>query len=114
MPPNRSNPLRAPKGASRLSPAFQITVAIFWPFLSAAQPSLNLGTSAGYTGATVSLPVTLRGEANMVAAQLDVAFNPARVTEAGLLASGRLSNHVVRTREVAPGVFRVLAYSLVN
>jgi len=41
-------------------------------------------------------------------------FDPARVSPTALVPGRILSNHVVRTREIAPGVRRVLAYSYVN
>ena len=45
---------------------------------------------------------------------LDVAFNPARVSSGTALLGTSFSNHVIRSREVAPGVRRVLVYSRNN
>ena len=43
-----------------------------------AQTSLSIGTVPGYPGTTVQVPVALRqAPGRTVAAQLDVAFNPA-------------------------------------
>jgi hypothetical protein len=78
------------------------------------QPALSVASSPGFPGSTVSLPVSLRRATNVTAAQFDVAFNPAKVTPGALTPGAVFSNHVVRTREVAPGVHRVLAFSRVN
>jgi hypothetical protein len=78
------------------------------------QPALSVANAPGFPGSTVSLPVSLRRATNVTALQFDVAYNPAKVTAGALVPGALFSNHVVRTREVAPGVHRVLAFSRVN
>ncbi len=91
-----------------------VVAAALLPFRLCAQTSLNVGNLPGYPGATVAVPVALRQAANVTAAQFDVAYNAARVTAGEFVPGAALANHVVRTREVAPGVRRVLIYSLAN
>jgi hypothetical protein len=79
-----------------------------------AQPALSVATLPGYPGATVSLPLSLRQVTNVTAAQFDVAFNPAKVASGELLPGAVFPDHVVRSREIAPGVRRVLVFSRVN
>ena len=84
------------------------------PFNLFAQTSLSVGNVPGFPGATVSLPVSVRKATNVAAAQFDVAFNTARVTAGAVVVGGEFSNHIVRTREIAPGVHRVLVFSRAN
>jgi len=51
---------------------------------------------------------------NAVAAQFDLSFNEDKVTSDGVLAGASLADHTVKSRLVAPGVRRVLIYSLNN
>ena len=46
--------------------------------------------------------------------QFDVAYTSDKVTSGTSLPGGVFSNHVVRTREITPGVYRVLAFSRAN
>jgi hypothetical protein len=78
------------------------------------QTALTVASLPGYPGGTVNLPVSVRRTTNMAAAQFDVAYNTGKVTAGELVAGGLFSNHVVRTREIAPGVVRVLAFSRAN
>ena len=76
--------------------------------------TVSIGNARGYPGEAATVPVSLRGVTNIVAAQFDVAFNSSKVTSDGADLAARFTNHVVRSREIAPGVRRVLVYSLVN
>lgn len=78
------------------------------------QTAVTVASLPGYPGGTVSLPVSVRRTTNVAAAQFDVTYNTAKVTAGPLVAGGIFSNHVVRTREIAPGVVRVLAFSRTN
>jgi len=49
-----------------------------------------------------------------VAAQFDVSFNPSVVNLTGVSAGDTLAGHVVDQRQLAPGHWRVLAYSTTN
>jgi hypothetical protein len=91
-----------------------VTAAVL-PFHLSAQTSLSVGNVPGYPGATVSVPVSLRQPAgSAAAAQFDVAFNAGKVSAGAPVATARLANHTVRSREIAPGVRRTLVYSLTN
>ena len=89
-------------------------VALFAAATGFAQTSLSVGNAPGYPGATISVPVTLRQSGNAVAAQFDVTFNSARVSALEASRGERLTNHVIRSRQIAPGVERVLICSLNN
>ena len=79
----------------------------------AAQTSLTVGSVPGFPGATVPVPVNVRQRgASAVAAQFDVTFNPGKVSALTALRGARLTNHVLRSRQIAPGVERILIYSL--
>ena len=56
----------------------------------------------------------MRRTTNVAAAQFDVAYNTAKVTAGEVVPGTVFSNHVVRTREIAPGVQRVLVFSRAN
>ena len=79
-----------------------------------AQTSLTIGNTPGYPGATVSVPINVRRATNIVAAQFEVAFNVAKVTSDAATLATALGGHVIRSREIAPGVRRTLVYSYNN
>ncbi len=79
-----------------------------------ADTSLSVGSAPAYPGSTVSLPALLKGATNAVAAQFDLSFNENKVTSDGVIAGASLADHTVKSRLVAPGVRRVLIYSLNN
>jgi hypothetical protein len=96
-----------------------VTGIVCWAVFAGAmtahtQPAVSVASSPGFPGSTVSLPVSLRRATNVTALQFDVAYSPAKVTAGALMPGTIFSNHVVRTREVAPGVYRTLAFSRVN
>jgi len=76
--------------------------------------SLSIGSVPAYPGSVVTMPVRLAAATNVTAMQFDLAFNPTRSTPTAAIRSGAFSNHIVHSREIAPGVRRVLAYSLAN
>jgi len=77
------------------------------------QNSVSVGNVPGFPGTTVPVPVSLRQRGgSAVAAQFDVAFNSGKVSALEALRGERLTNHVIRSRQIAPGVERVLIYSL--
>ena len=78
------------------------------------QTSLSVGNVPGYPGATVAMPVTLRQGGDAVAAQFDVTFNHGKVSALDTLRGVQLTDPVIRSRQIAPGVERVLIYSRNN
>ncbi len=78
------------------------------------QTLLSVGSAPAYPGATVSVPVSFIRATNVVAAQFDVAFDPSRVASGAAQTDPVSPRHTVLSREVAPGVRRVLVYSLQN
>jgi hypothetical protein len=79
-----------------------------------AQTAVSVGTTPGYPGLTVALPVSLKNITNVVAAQFDVAYNSAKIGAGLVLPGPAASNHIVKAREISPGVYRVITYSLLN
>src|SRR4051812_17121887 len=78
----------------------------------AVDSSLLVGTAPAYPATTVSIPVTARSLNAVVAAQFDVTFSPERAALANAIIGRAGSNHRVKSVEVAPGVRRVLVYSM--
>jgi hypothetical protein len=76
--------------------------------------SLSVGITPGIPAGAASVPVSLRRATNAVAAQFDVSFNPARLAAGDAVPVTPLPNRIVRSRELAPGVRRVLVYSRNN
>jgi hypothetical protein len=79
-----------------------------------AQPSVEVQSVRGYPGQTATVPFAARRATNLVAAQFDLAYAPAHGTVLEPELAARHSNHVVRSRAIAPGVRRVLVYSRAN
>ena len=79
-----------------------------------AQTSLSIGHARGFPGATVSVPVSISNATNLAGAQFDVAFDANRVSPAPATPASHVPGLVVRSRVVAPGVARLLLYSLDN
>lgn len=80
----------------------------------ASEPRLTLGNAPGYPGAPTSVPLLLRDATNVVALQLDVTFNPDTVGATPDAMTQSIGGRVVKSREIAPGVLRVLVYSRNN
>jgi hypothetical protein len=78
-----------------------------------AQTVLSVGTSPAYPGVPANVPVSLARATNAAAAQFDVAFNPSRAT-VGTPFGDPSGRHTVLSREIAPGVQRVLVFSRQN
>src|SRR5688572_3166517 len=77
------------------------------------QTLLSIGSQTAYPGASVNVPVTFTRATNVVAAQFDVTFDPDRVAS-GPAVADQVGRHVVLSREIAPGVRRVLMFSRQN
>jgi len=71
--------------------------------------TISAGLVRGIPGSTANLPLSLSHTGIVAAVQYDLTFNPARMT-AGTLLGGVVSNAVLRSRQVAPGQYRVLLY----
>lgn len=76
-----------------------------------AQTLLSISSLPAYPGTAVNLPVNLARATNVVAAQFDVTFDPNRVAAGPAPADAR---QTVLSREIAPGVHRVLVFSRQN
>jgi hypothetical protein len=83
-------------------------------FIPAADTSLTVSSAPGYPGTSTPIPVLLRDSTNAVATQFDVTFNSSKVSADAAVNKAGAANHIVKSREIAPGVRRVIAYSLRN
>jgi hypothetical protein len=90
-----------------------VVAGVIVPLSVSAQTTLTVGNTPAYPGATVSVAVTPRHATNAVAGQFDLVFNTNKVIS-GHNMSVTSSRHKVRSREMAPGVRRVVSYSLAN
>lgn len=77
-----------------------------------AQASLSVGNAHAFPGTTVSVPVNVTRATNVVAAQFEIAYDTNRVFSAA--ASSSSSRRVVKSREIAPGLRRVVAYAIAS
>jgi hypothetical protein len=84
------------------------------PRLARADATLSIGNAPGYPGAVVAVPVALSRATNVVAAQFDVAFNPGKVASGAALPGPASGNPIVVSREISPGLRRVVVFSLNN
>ncbi len=75
---------------------------------------LSVGNAPGYPGFKVKVPFSVRRATNLVAAQFDLAYNTAKGDLGNPELAARHAGHFVRSREISPGVRRVLIYSLSN
>src|ERR1051325_4262509 len=106
-----------PRGPSHGSAGRAILAIVFIATLVhpvSAETSFVLASTRGSPGATVSVPVILRGETNVVALQADVLFDSSSLFSGAVAAGGAAANHVVATTAGAPRVRRLLCYSLGN
>lgn len=78
------------------------------------ETSLSVGSHPGFPTFPVTLPLLLRNVTNVVGAQFDLTYNPARVIPGDVELIQSLSNHVIRTYDPLPGVRRILIYSRSN
>ncbi len=78
---------------------------------AAPDATIIVGNGRAFPGGATPIFVTARNDGEAVAAQFDVLFNTNKVS-AGNAAATLASRKIVRSREIAPGVRRVLAYSL--
>ena len=99
-----------------ICPFLPIAVVVWLAFanLTVCATSLTVGNVPGYPGTTVSVPITLAKATNMAGMQFDLAYNAGKVSSGAPVFGRALSNYVVRSREVSPGVWRFLFYSRSN
>lgn len=76
---------------------------------------VSVGSTPGLAGTQVIIPVSLSSDTSIVGVQLDVAFDPIKLTSASVNKGAVLStDHIVRSNELALGQLRVLVYSEQN
>lgn len=107
----RANTLRVSSGTVGLSEMAAAAVLALAPWSVEAGALVGIAYVPGYPGATVSVPVLIAGDEDFTAAQFDVHFDPSRASAHPVVLGDALTDHVVRSRVVAPGVQRTVLYS---
>src|SRR5271165_2089550 len=74
-----------------------------------ALPSMSLGTTAGAPGATVSVPVNVTIDTNVVSLQFDLWYSTNYLTNGAPVGGNALSDQQIYYAPIAPGALRVLA-----
>jgi hypothetical protein len=85
-----------------------------WSGWATGQTTLSVGNVPAYPGGSLLVPIGWNRASNVVAAQFDLAFDPSRVTGGAALSHLPGSGQIVLSRELSPGVRRVLVFSLQN
>lgn len=73
--------------------------------------SFSAGLVRGFPGRTVDVPLTLRHTGTVSAVQFDLVYPSAKLTAGALQSATQQTNLVVRSRQMSPGLYRVLAYT---
>jgi hypothetical protein len=90
-------------------------IAVIGLISTSGQTALDLEHVPGTFGATAFVPVHLRHPPReVVAAQFDTVHEPGNLHSDTPVRTERLAQHIVKSRELAPGVRRTLVYSLSN
>lgn len=88
-----------------------LSIVLVQPLLA---QELAVGTVSGAPGDTVELPVDFTSDGTVVSLQFDLNFNPSQLSTGVPVGGSALGDHVVASSTPAPGVRRLLVYSLTN
>lgn len=77
-------------------------------------PTLAVGISRAAQGTATTLPLRLQNAPTAVASQLEVQYDSSRAQFTGASVSQSGRSLIVRSREISPGVQRILTYSYAN
>lgn len=72
---------------------------------------LSVGDVAGQPGLTLALPVEISSYDELVAAQFEILYDASVLSLGEVVTGPALAGHVVASREISPGVRRVVVYS---
>ncbi len=81
---------------------------------SQAAVQLQIGAAAGPAGTSVAIPLSIQADTPVTAFQVDVVVDPPVVTFDAASEVTALPTHVADVGLVAPGVYRILTYSVFN
>jgi len=73
-----------------------------------AAPDLSAGSASGMPGQSVNIPVRIDTDGSVVALQLDLSYDPALLSTAGISAGAALTDHTFDWSEVSPGKLRLV------
>jgi hypothetical protein len=82
--------------------------------LPADEPAFSVANIRSFSGLTPTVSTFIQDSTNVVAVQFDLTYDSTRLTALDVPPGSAPANHVVRSREIAPGLRRVLLYSLDN
>ena len=77
-------------------------------------PSVSAGATAGAPGATDPVPVSILVDTNVIAFQFDLLYAPNDLAPGTPVGGDALADQQLASGVVAPGLFRVLGYTLSN
>ena len=77
-------------------------------------PTLSIGSTQGVPGATVPVAINYTTDTNAPALQFDLWFGTNYLQWGGVIPGNALSDHLVATNIISPGVLRVLILSFSN
>lgn len=99
----------AQAGAPRWLLASALSLFLFAPPASAAT-GLTAGSGAGVPGGALLIPISLNSDASVAALQFDLAAASSLLVSDGAVAANQSAGLRVLSREVSPGIRRVLVY----
>ena len=97
---------------ARILAVLSVFAAGMLPLL--ASTALRVTTRGGVPGQVVQLPILFANDADQVALQFDVTFDNARLESAEPTAGEAVDDHLVVSKLMEPGRWRVLVYSQTN
>ncbi len=95
--------------------ALTVVLAVLVPSSAkAAAASIQIGAVAGPAGTSVQLPATLTTDQPIAALQLDLTYDPVKVTPGLVTLGAAATDHIVDSAVVSTGRLRVVVYSPTN
>src|SRR6266511_2090007 len=93
-----------------------LVTSLSCPFaqLVRADTTVSIGSTTGAPGTVVSVPIQVVSDANVVAAQFELVYDPTKLGAVSASDSSALVDHSVKSSEPRAGVRRVVIYSLSN
>jgi len=81
---------------------------------SHAAVQLQVSAAAGPAGSSVGIPIALQSDTPVTAFQVDILANPPVLSFDAATEADALTTHVADVGQVAPGIYRIVTYSVFN
>lgn len=101
-----------PRILTQLTLAVAVALASLVPARAAVQ--LQALSAGGPAGSTVAIPLAIQSDIAVTAFQADIAPSSPLVAITAAIPADNLTTHVADVQQVAPGLYRVLTYSVFN